>query len=168
MNERLTIILISLWFGLCPVQIWGSQVVTPNKQEIVYREHIHSNTNLNQQYSNGKNTIVYIQSDLLTAATHLAKDTFKTITDSTTKIASQTNPIQRRKQKTIAVILAITLGVFGAHRLYLGTATRIPIMYTLTLGGGFGLLVVSDIIAILTTKNMDDYTYNSRMFMWTK
>tara|TARA_R110002050_G_scaffold149463_1_gene276011 strand:- start:40399 stop:40839 length:441 start_codon:yes stop_codon:yes gene_type:complete len=73
-----------------------------------------------------------------------------------------------RRKKIIAVSLAVTLGVFGVHRLYLGTSTKVPIIYTLTLGGGFGVLVVSDIIAIIATPNLESYSPNSKVFMWAK
>jgi TM2 domain-containing membrane protein YozV len=72
------------------------------------------------------------------------------------------------RKKAIAISLAITLGVFGVHRLYLGTTTKVPIIYTLTLGGGFGVLVVSDIIAIIATKELKPYSGNSNVFMWAK
>lgn len=72
------------------------------------------------------------------------------------------------KKKTIAITLAITLGVFGAHRLYLGTSTKIPIIYTLTLGGGFGVLMVADIIAIIAAKDLSTYSPNPKIFMWAK
>jgi TM2 domain-containing membrane protein YozV len=75
---------------------------------------------------------------------------------------------KRTKRKVIALTLAVTLGVFGVHRLYLGTSTKVPIIYTLTLGGGFGVLVVSDIIAILATKNLDAYSPNEKVFMWAE
>ncbi|UTW67702.1 TM2 domain-containing protein [bacterium SCSIO 12643] len=73
-----------------------------------------------------------------------------------------------KRKKFIAITLAVTLGVFGVHRLYLGTATKVPIIYTLTLGGGFGFLVVSDIIAIIATKNLDKFSPNSQAFMWAE
>jgi len=76
--------------------------------------------------------------------------------------------ISKPKSKAIAVTLAVTLGVFGVHRLYLGTSTKVPIIYTLTLGGGFGVLVVSDIIAIIATKDLEDYAPESKVFMWAK
>ena len=72
------------------------------------------------------------------------------------------------KRKIIAVSLAVTLGVFGVHRLYLGTSTKVPIIYTLTLGGGFGVLVVSDIIAIIASKDLDEYSSEEKVFMWAK
>jgi TM2 domain-containing membrane protein YozV len=72
------------------------------------------------------------------------------------------------RKKIIAVSLAVTLGVFGVHRLYLGTEAKVPIIYTLTLGGGFGVLVVSDIIAILSAKDLTPYSPNEKVFMWAK
>lgn len=72
------------------------------------------------------------------------------------------------KRKILAIGLAVTLGVFGVHRLYLGTAPKVPLIYTLTLGGGFGVLVVSDIIAILSSKKLDAFSPNENVFMWAK
>jgi TM2 domain-containing membrane protein YozV len=69
-------------------------------------------------------------------------------------------------KKLVATGLAITLGVFGVHRLYLGTHEKVPVIYTLTLGGGFFLLPAIDIISILTTKDISKYENNPRIFMW--
>lgn len=74
----------------------------------------------------------------------------------------------KEKSKAVAITLAVTLGVFGVHRLYLGTSNKIPIIYTLTLGGGFGFLLVSDIIAIAATKDINTYSPNEQVFMWAK
>lgn len=83
-------------------------------------------------------------------------------------IPTYTNSEKTTKRKIIAITLAVTLGVFGVHRLYLGTSTKVPIIYTLTLGGGFGVLVVSDIIAILATKNLEAFSPNEKVFMWAE
>ncbi|MFT6324595.1 MAG: TM2 domain-containing membrane protein YozV [Halieaceae bacterium] len=72
------------------------------------------------------------------------------------------------KSKAVAIALAATLGVFGVHRLYLGTANKVPIIYTLTLGGGFGLLMVSDIVAIVATKDINTFSPSEKVFMWAK
>ncbi len=72
-----------------------------------------------------------------------------------------------KPKKIIAITLAVTLGVFGVHRLYLGTATKVPIIYTVTLGG-FGVLPLSDIIAIIATRKWDVYFFNDRVFMWAQ
>ena len=71
-------------------------------------------------------------------------------------------------RKLKAVLLAVFLGHFGVHRIYLGTNQNVPIVYSLTLGGGFGLLPLFDIIAILTTKDLDEYVGNDKVFMWSK
>lgn len=73
-----------------------------------------------------------------------------------------------RKMKITAVALAVTLGVFGVHRLYLGTTARIPITYTLTLGGGFFVLPAIDIVYIIAAKSPEQLKNNSSIFMWNK
>lgn len=70
--------------------------------------------------------------------------------------------------KITAVTLAVTLGVFGVHRLYLGTSPRIPITYTLTLGGGFFVLPAIDIVYIIAAKSPEQLKNNSSIFMWNK
>ena len=74
----------------------------------------------------------------------------------------------RPKNKTVAITLAVTLGVFGVHRLYLGTSNKVPIIYTLTLGGGFGVLMVSDIVAIIAAPDINSYSPSEKVFMWAK
>ncbi len=70
--------------------------------------------------------------------------------------------------KLNAVLLAITLGPFGVHRLYLGTEAKVPVIYTLTLGGGLGILPLVDIVAILATPSLELYEDNSKVIMWAK
>lgn len=72
------------------------------------------------------------------------------------------------KIKIIAVTLAVTLGVFGFHRLYLGTKSLVPISYTLTLGGGMAILPIIDIIYIISAKDINQITNNDYIFMWNK
>ena len=76
--------------------------------------------------------------------------------------------VSKPRRKIVAVALAVTLGVFGVHRLYLGCGAKVPVIYTITLGGGFGFLMVSDIVAIITTKDLSRYSPNSRVFMWAE
>ena len=57
----------------------------------------------------------------------------------------------RENPKVVALVLTGTLGVFGAHRIYLGTDPRIPVFYTITLGGGLGVLPAVDFLVILFT-----------------
>jgi TM2 domain-containing membrane protein YozV len=75
---------------------------------------------------------------------------------------------QQRKEnpKVIASALCIAVGPFGGHRLYLGTHEKIPIIYTLTLGGGLGVLPLIDLIHIITTKDLSKYQNNNKVFMW--
>ncbi len=79
--------------------------------------------------------------------------------------------IQKRSSekhsKSVAAGLNITLGLFGVHRLYLGTAPQIPVIYTLTLGGG-GFLMLSDLGVILFTKDLEQFSNNSQVIMWSK
>ena len=69
--------------------------------------------------------------------------------------------------KWLAAGLDVSLGIFGVHRLYLGTEAQVPLMYTLTLGGG-GMLVLADLGLILFSKNIENYANSSHIFMWRK
>lgn len=71
-----------------------------------------------------------------------------------------------RNHRVNAILLAIALGPFGVHRLYLGTHPRVPVIYTLTLGGGLGVLPIIDIITIATTKDLDRFINNDKVIMW--
>lgn len=80
----------------------------------------------------------------------------------------QTTVVQPRFKKLKAVLLAIFLGHFGVHRIYLGTTANVPVVYSLTLGGGLGLLPLLDIIALLSTNDLDQFSNNNQVFMWSK
>ena len=69
-------------------------------------------------------------------------------------------------KKITAFVLAVLLGHFGVHRLYLGTTPIVPICYVLTLGGGFGILPAIDAVLILTTRDLKKFEKNTRFFMW--
>lgn len=79
-----------------------------------------------------------------------------------------TPEMSRENPKVVALILTGTLGVFGAHRIYLGTDPKIPIFYTVTLGGGLGVLPAIDFLAILFTKDLSKYYHNDKIFMWSE
>ena len=68
--------------------------------------------------------------------------------------------------KGTAIALAVALGPFGVHRLYLGTEPQIPVFYTLTLGGGLGLLPVTDIIVIIITPDLEHFRNKDSFIMW--
>lgn len=84
-----------------------------------------------------------------------------------THIQTTTDQKVLRRKKVVAVGLATLLGPFGVHRLYLGTDPKIPVIYSITFGA-FGILPLTDIIAILTTREIDQYTNNSHIIMWMK
>jgi len=69
--------------------------------------------------------------------------------------------------RLVAVLLTLALGPFGAHRIYLGTDVKVPVFYTLTLGGGLGILPVIDLLHLLLTKDISVYYDNPRIFMWS-
>ena len=73
-----------------------------------------------------------------------------------------------RKHKLIAALLAFPLGVFGTHRMYLGTSSKVPLIYIATFGGGFGVLPFIDFVLILLNKDVNTYAHNPRTFMWSK
>jgi hypothetical protein len=74
-------------------------------------------------------------------------------------LAKQENP------RLVAIALDVTLGLFGMHRLYLGTDVKVPIGYTLTFGGG-GVLWVADLIMLIATPDITPYMNNPHFFMW--
>lgn len=76
------------------------------------------------------------------------------------------NPQGKWKIKSIAIGLAIVAGPFGVHRLYLGTSTYVPVAYTLTLGGGMGVLPVLDIVTILVTRDLRRIQNHRGMFLF--
>lgn len=72
---------------------------------------------------------------------------------------------QENKRLT-AFALTILLGPFGVHRLYLGTKPVVPVAYTLTLGGGLGIIPLIDAGMILFTKDLSKLESNPRFFLW--
>ena len=116
--------------------------------------------------------ILFITIVLLTSSSFASNDKVL-IVSPTTDFETLAYPIDTsagniNKTKIIAVTLAVTLGVFGVHRLYLGTKPIVPIAYTLTLGGGMGVLPIIDIFYIITAKDIEQLTNNDFIFMWNK
>lgn len=72
----------------------------------------------------------------------------------------------KRRSKLGVVVMAILTGPLGGHRLYLGTKPYVPIIYALTLGGGFGLLPLIDIVVVLTSKDISEFENNDHIMMW--
>jgi TM2 domain-containing membrane protein YozV len=69
-------------------------------------------------------------------------------------------------KKITALLLTLFLGPFGAHRLYLGTDPLVPIIYTLTLGGGLGIVPLIDFGLLLFSKDLSQFENNNQFFMW--
>ncbi|MBL7953132.1 MAG: TM2 domain-containing protein [Flavobacteriales bacterium] len=61
--------------------------------------------------------------------------------------------------------LALFLGPFAAHRIYLGTTPTVAIIYGLTFGG-FGVLALIDLAHLLFSKDLEAYRNNDRVLMW--
>ena len=72
------------------------------------------------------------------------------------------------KNKATAIVLTLLTGPLGGHRLYLGTKPIVPIVYTLTLGGGVGILPFIDLIVICFSKDISRFENNDKIFMWAK
>ncbi|MBV6404684.1 MAG: TM2 domain-containing protein [Flavobacteriales bacterium] len=75
--------------------------------------------------------------------------------------------LRREPERLIACVLAVGLGTFGAHRIYLGTRPGVPILYGVTFGG-FGVLPLLDLGHLLFTKDLAPYRGNRQVFMWAR
>jgi len=82
-------------------------------------------------------------------------------------VPQDTTVLPKKPKRVIAAALDLTLGPFGVHRLYFGTAVKVPLIYGLTFGG-FGVLVVIDLAEILFTKDLGPFMNNDKVFMWSK
>ncbi len=68
-------------------------------------------------------------------------------------------------QRAVAIGLDVSLGLFGVHRMYLGTDLKVPVIYTSTIGGG-GVLWLVDLGLLITVKDITPFKNNSNVFMW--
>lgn len=93
---------------------------------------------------------------------------FKTDDDGNMQPRAVTQKIFRADNpRLVAIALNISLGMFGVHRLYLGTDVKVPIFYTLTLGGGMMLWVV-DLALLITADDLEKFIDNPHVFMWNE
>lgn len=72
------------------------------------------------------------------------------------------------KDKATTIVLTLLTGPLGGHRLYLGTKPIVPVVYTLTLGGGVGILPFIDLVVVCFSKDMTRFENNNKIFMWAK
>jgi len=73
----------------------------------------------------------------------------------------------KENPRLVAAVLDLSLGLFGVHRLYLGTDVKVPVFYTLTVGGGAVLWLI-DLGLILCTRDLTPYMDNPHVFMWVR
>ena len=84
------------------------------------------------------------------------------------QVSAMADSTIHRKHKLIAAVLAFPLGVFGLHRIYLGSAKATPLIYIATFGGLFGVLPFIDFVLIVLCKDINIYADNPHTFMWSK
>ena len=82
------------------------------------------------------------------------------------KIFNRFNKEQHENPRLVAIALDASLGLLGVHRLYLGTTVKVPVIYTLTCGGGCVLWLI-DLGLLIFTKDITPYMDNPNLFMWT-
>ena len=68
-------------------------------------------------------------------------------------------------QRAVAIGLDVSLGLFGVHRMYLGTDLKVPVIYTTTIGGG-GVLWLVDLGLLVAVKDLTPFKDNPNVFMW--
>jgi TM2 domain-containing membrane protein YozV len=68
-------------------------------------------------------------------------------------------------QRAVAIGLDVSLGLFGVHRMYLGTDLKVPVIYTATIGGG-GVLWLIDLGLLVAVKDLTHFKNNPNVFMW--
>lgn len=75
---------------------------------------------------------------------------------------------RKRNKRITAAVLAfpIPFGIVGLHRIYLGTAPYVPVVYVASLGGVLGILPFIDFCVLILDKDPDRYLNNKKVFMW--
>ena len=71
-----------------------------------------------------------------------------------------------KKNKWVAAIIAWALGGLGVHRHYLGTSKGMWAKYTFTCCGILGVVPFIDLIVLIITDDVSQYTNNEDYFMW--
>jgi hypothetical protein len=64
-----------------------------------------------------------------------------------------------------AIVLNVALGLFGMHRVFLGTDIVVPIFYTFTFGGG-GILWLIDLGHLIFKKDIKPFINNPDLLMF--
>lgn len=74
-----------------------------------------------------------------------------------------TSPVKFKRGK--AILFTVFTGLFGGHRIYLGTHQRTPVLYSITLGG-LGILPIIDLVNIIFTKDVSKFEDIPQIIMW--
>jgi hypothetical protein len=103
-------------------------------------------------------------------ASSIFKDTLQIKTSSKLSI-KQIKFVEKIKsshgiKKGWALLILLLTGPLGGHRIYLGTPAYVPLVYTATIGGGFGILPLLDAFAILFTDDLSEFINNDKIIMW--
>jgi TM2 domain-containing membrane protein YozV len=77
---------------------------------------------------------------------------------------------EKLNRKATAAVLAFPFpfGIVGLHRIYLGCAPYIPIVYIGSLGGIFGIMPLIDFIVIVSAEDIETYANSNKVFMWVQ
>lgn len=75
-------------------------------------------------------------------------------------------PNIKENKKLMAMAINLSLGMLGAHRLYLGTKPHVPVFYLLTFGGVFFILPIIDFFVLTFSKDITPYQNNNKIIMW--
>lgn len=89
---------------------------------------------------------------------------FVTKKDSVAKVDSM-NTQQVKGKRAKAIIFTLLTGPLGGHRIYLQTHHKVPILYSVTLGG-FGIVAITDLCFIIFKKDLSPFENNDRFIMW--
>jgi hypothetical protein len=96
------------------------------------------------------------------------------ITAEMTETANRPNPLRDlfrirsgKNKKLVCAVLAFPFpfGMVGLHRIYMGTAPYVPVVYIATFGGVM-ILPLIDFFVIVFSKTQDEYINNGKVFMW--
>lgn len=80
------------------------------------------------------------------------------------------NSKKKKNKKITAAVLAFPFpfGIVGLHRIYLGTAPYVPVVYIASMGGIFGVLPFVDFCILILDKEESRYIDNKKVFMWVE
>ena len=131
--------------------------------------------NISRLHSTNIDVIYIVSTDTLGYSQEIEKLISSQNISSTDFSSKRPNPLvllfkkrQAKNKKAVAAALAFPFpfGMVGLHRIYLGTAPYVPIVYIGTVGGGFGILPFIDFCVILLDKDITRYHENKKIFMW--